>query len=177
MHRRRILRQCSPKKQSAKLRNESGILLLELLVAIGVSGIIAAALASNLAAIQRFANKGQSNILAANIAQQIIDSARNTSFTNLNSQMGTYVMLVNKDVLSQTGPAINPRPLLIDNTTSTWSDATNQNRFAPSVTEIISNGPNYPRDISVEVRIDWEEDNATKHYWLKTLVTENGINN
>jgi type II secretory pathway pseudopilin PulG len=165
--------------------------MIELIMALAASGVLATALASNLAETERFSSSGQNQILAMSIVQEQIDNARNTSYDSLASCAGSHSLLVNSSDPDYSGchsPTcagacrLNPRPLQLDTNSLQWStvEATStngrQNLFRGTVNERVEPGPNLDT-VKVTVEAVWNEANAVKRYDLSTLVAKNGINN
>lgn len=192
MHRR--FHMCS--KKSAKrntrctnARNESGLYLVELLVAVVISSMFAASLAASMADSTRMSSSSQNQVLAANIAQELIDNARNTPFATLANYCSStpYTLLVNKTGSSQTGPVILPRPLLLDMSSHTWTADSQRNLFRGTVTELVqgldtgfsTTTANPPPYIRVTITINWIDGSTTgqKNYTLSTIISEHGIHN
>jgi hypothetical protein len=140
--------------------------MVELLLAIATSSLLAAALVSNMAESQRLSDYGQNQIMASTIAQEQIDSTRNTPYNSLAANLGQFEL---KATPSSTSgalvPIIAPRPLLLDSS-----------KFAGRVFERIELGP-YQDTLKVTITINWQEGNSNKNYSLSTLVAKNGINN
>jgi type II secretory pathway pseudopilin PulG len=168
--------------------------MIELILAIATAGMLAAALATNIAETERFSSAGQNQILAMSIVQEQIDNARNTSYDDLASWAGNHVLKVNNPDPNYMGcPApscggtcrLNSRPLQVDMVALDWIEmepsptSTRQNFFSGTVTERVIPPPGspYPQTIQVIVEADWQEGSATKKYRLETLVSKNGINN
>lgn len=183
--------------KAVRVHSQCGAYMVELILAIATAGMIAAALASNIAETERFSNAGQNQILAMAIVQEQIDNARNTSFDDLSTCAGTHTLKVNNPDPNYNGcPAascvggcrLNPRPLQLDLANLEWTaigvTASNkkQNLFHGTVTEQIlpygmSGGPPYANTVKVIVEAVWREGQATRRYRLETLVSKNGINN
>jgi type II secretory pathway pseudopilin PulG len=167
-------------------RKNSGIYMLELLIAIGTSSALAAALVTNLAETQRFATSGQENIMAFAVGQEIIDMARNMPFGSLGNQANTvtYQMVVNR-LTPADPPSDAPflHAMLIDNTNPnvTWSDAAQKNLFDGTATLEVS-----PNEFDLlglvvskrlKVTVKWPAENPVHTYELNTVVSSNGIHN
>lgn len=157
-------------------RSDSGMYLLELIMAIAASGVLAAALVGNMADTQRLSNAGQNQILAAAIAQEQIDSARNITYQSLLGMKGSYTLLVNKEGSGEVGPILNPRPLLLDLVSLDWTAAGKANKFAGTVIETIADGP-YTDTLRVTVVSNWKEGTQNRSYSLSTLISRYGIHN
>jgi hypothetical protein len=176
------------KKLRAK-RADTGVYMLELIMAIAASGVLSAALVSSMAESEKLSSAGQNQIIASAIAQEQIDNARNTSYGDLEAWAGDHSPGINR---SQDGDftfcehgacgvgvgncRLNRRPLQIDNQDEAWSDAAEANRFQGTLQETIAAGP-YPDTLRVTIAVNWKEGNANKNYTLVTLISKDGIHN
>lgn len=165
-----------------------GAYMIELIMAIAASSMLAAALVASLADTQRFSVAGQNQIIAVALAHQQIDNARNSLYASLIP--GTYQLLVNRTLPGQTGVlGINPRPLLADlvNLNFSYQDPTQPsqmknytNLFPGTVSEtIVENTGSLAKTKTVTVTVRWQEGttNASvwKQYSVSTLIAEYGL--
>lgn len=173
-------------------RSDSGIYLVELLVAVFISSLLAAALAENMSETFRLTSSGQNQIIAAAIGQELVDNARNTTYfhqdasvPNLCHMLGSHSLQVNQ-ANSSTSP-VNTRPLMLDLTNLDWTDDADDNKFVGTVQEVISDagwgsyvdpalGP-IPNGMRVDITVSWAERNMNKTYSLTTFISRNGIHN
>lgn len=178
-----------------KSRTSSGVYMIEMLLAIATSTMLAAALVANLADTERLASAGQNQIIATAVAQELIDNTRNAMYDSLIP--GTYEdFLVNRTASGQCGNSLNPRPLLLDLVNQNYSFVNPSNEpgvlqqytnvFQGKVTQqIIDNGAAgaLGNTKTVVVTVTWNEGGAsgeggsTKSLTLSTLVAFNGIHN
>jgi type II secretory pathway pseudopilin PulG len=173
-------------KLKLSCRRNTGLYMLELLIALATSSALAAALVSNLAETQRFTTSGQENIMAFAVAQEIMDMARNLPFGSLgaNTETVVYQMQVNR-LTPADPPSDSPfvHALLIDNTNPnvTWSDAAQKNLFDGSATLEVS-----PKDVDLlgntvskrlKVTVRWPSENPVHTYEMNTIISSNGIHN
>ena len=152
--------------KAAGFRLPNGVYMVELLMALSASTLLAAALVSSMAESERLSDVGQNLIVATTIAQGQIDSTRNTPYNSLAANTGNHELRVTAS--SPTGsliPVVSPRPLLLDSA-----------KFYGRVFETIASGP-YTDTLQVTITINWTEGSATRTYSLTTLVAKNGINN
>lgn len=107
------------------IRAPRGVYMIELIMAIAVSSMLAAALVGVMADTERLSTAGQNQIVAAAVAQELIDNIRNTLYGTptqtgsliYGAQPGsstTYTMLLNMRTASDSAPPAVPRPLLFD---------------------------------------------------------------
>jgi len=161
-------------------RNELALYLIELLVSIAVAALVSAALVEGLADCERISSQGQCQILAAAMAQEQIDNARNSSYADLAALVGsTQTLQVNK-IDTTSGPSLNPRPLLMDQMNLVWTPAAITNEFQGTATETvdIANVPGLPAAmLKVTVTVSWKEGGNTRTYSQSTLIAPNGIHN
>lgn len=169
-------------------RNEGGWQLIELLVGVLLTSALSSAIVSDWSQMLRFTTKGQNQVIAADLAQEVIDNARNSSWNELiaNSNGGVpQTLLVNRHYSGEAGPAIFPRPLLQDwdNSSSglgaTYSQAARSGAFNGTVTETVTD--NADGSVRVTVNVNWQEAGqlagTTRNYSLSTLIAQNGIHN
>lgn len=179
----------SVRSGAGHVRSASGIYLVELLVAVFISSLLAAALAENMSETLRLTNSGQNQIIAAAIGQELVDNARNTSYAqgnpNLCGMIGnTYTLNVNS---SNAGNPVSSRPLMMDLTSLDWSQDAENNKFTGTVTESLSNANwgsftdpilgSIPNGIRVDITVTWNEVRMPKTYSLSTFISRNGIHN
>lgn len=162
--------------------------MLELLMSIAVSSMLAAALVSNLAQTESFSNAGQNQLLAACIAQEMIDNARNTSYSDLVDNIGTHEMVVNR-VSDESCPDVLPRALLMDEVDLDFTTESKRNAFWGTAVESIEYlDAGDPNVLRITVEVSWKEAGNTKKNYvngsngtnaavLSTLVSKNGIHN
>lgn len=165
------------KKFLAVMREQSGIFLAEMLVALLCSSILAAALIGNISETYRLSTSGQNQVLASAMAQEVIDNTRNTSYTTLASYIGTpYTLVVHKESASTVFPAIYPRQLMMNMSDMVWTQQAQDNKFVPTVTETVTAGP-LANTVRVTVDISWFENGQGRTYSMSTIISENGIHN
>lgn len=157
---------------------EAGFSILEALVSILILSAFTAGLVDSLAQTEWFSCSSQNEVLAATMAQQIIDSTRNLDFATMSglNKAVPYTLLVNKTTTGQSGPTFMPQALLIDSTSESWSSAAQKNIFGGTVTEQFDNGP-ATGTLTVTVTCSWTENDGPKIFQMKTLVAANGIHN
>ncbi|GEM_PF-3285720 len=174
--------------QIKETRAPMGSTMIELIMAIAVSSMLAAAMVGAMADTSRLSTSGQNQIIASALAQEQIDNIRNTQYNDLTPLAGqTFTLLVNRSASGQSGPAqVNPRPLLIDAINLDWrtpaevsagvSQTSPQalSEFNGTVTETVENSQ-YPNAVLVTVEVDWQEGTSARKYVVSTLVTKYGI--
>jgi hypothetical protein len=181
-------------RERIQSRTESGVYMIELIMAIATSSMLCAALVGTLAQTERLSTSGQNQIIAAALAQEQIDNVRNTLYGNLSA--GTYSLLLNRREIGQAGPAdVNPRPLLFDLYSHDWrtplerAKGVDQTACAAAtqfqqlgldaaITEsVVDNGTSgqLANTKTVTITINWTEGPDVRTYTVSTLVAKNGI--
>lgn len=171
-------------------RSECGMYMLELLVAVLASSILAATLASHLGETFKMTSAGQHQLYAAAIAQELVDVTRNTNYTTLCSLQGnTYSFNVNE---LNPGNPLTTRALMMeaDSTSFGWSPEAIDNKFpdrlhdnSSAVTETITNAgwgndsSGQPAGLKVDIVVRWNEQNMVKQYAMTTYISRQGIHN
>ncbi len=184
----RILTRAQARKIALPERSEGGWQLVELLIGVLVTSLLSSAIVSDWSQVLRFTTRGQNQVIAADLAQEVIDNARNTSWNSLlaNANGGApQTLLVNRQYSGQSGPAIFPRPLLQDWDSSSgglgaaYSQAARSGAFRGNVTETVTDNGDGTARVTVNVR--WTESGqlagTARNYTLSTLIAQNGIHN
>jgi type II secretory pathway pseudopilin PulG len=166
-------------KLIAALRNQEGIFLAEMLVAVLVSSILAAALIGNISETYRLSSAGQNQVLASAIAQEVIDNTRNTQYDTLDGYKAgsPFTLIVHKKSSSDVFPAIYPRPLLMNTVDMVWTSPALDNMWEPTVTESVADGPVVGETLRVTVTVVWVENGLSRNYTMSTIVSRGGIHN
>lgn len=181
-------------RERIQSRTESGVYMIELIMAIATSSMLCAALVGTLAQTERLSTSGQNQIIAAALAQEQIDNVRNTLYGDLAA--GSFSLLLNRRELGQEGPSdVNPRPLLFDLYNHDWrtplerAKGVNQTECAAAsqfqqlgldaaITEtVVDNGTSgqLANTKTVTITINWTEGPDVKTYTVSTLVAKHGI--
>lgn len=170
-------------------RNQNGIQLVELLVAVLVTTIISVGLMDTIAKTHAASTITSNQIMATNIAQQVLDNARNSSFNALLALAGTGPtnLVANRFDAGTTMPAALPRPLLLDTTQYTYRSVNqtgtgnvfggNNANVTQEVVTIGGVAPN--RSLRLIVRVNWPNENGTgrRSMEISTVINESGIHN
>jgi hypothetical protein len=138
--------------------------------------MIAGFLIDDISQIHRFSTTGEKQLVAAAIAQEVIDNARDTSYAALQTLVPSspHTLPINSGDGSL-DPAF-PRPLVLDLTSLTWTTASRNSRFYGTVTESVSYSPLVANTLQVIVKVQWTEDGGmSKSYQLSTLISQYGV--
>lgn len=159
-------------------RNERGIQLVELLVAMVLAAFFSLALYDSLALGMRATTTAKKNLIAANIAQQVLDDARNQSWASLIALPASTSLPINGSLSSTTMGANPSRPLLVNtdlnyHSASVAADSGFDN--ATCVRTISSPSANTRR---IVVTVSWNDaGGAIKTHSVQTNISVNGIHN
>lgn len=159
-------------------RSERGIYLVELLVAMVLAAFFSIALYDSLALAMRATTTAKKNLLAANIAQQVLDDARNQSWASLIALPANTSLPINGSLNSTTMGANPSRPLLVNTdlnytTASVAADSGFNN--ATCLRTISSPSANTRR---IVVTVSWTDSGgALKTHSVQTNISVNGIHN
>lgn len=149
-------------QQPSRLRSQSGSYLIELLVALAISGFLAVALASSLSEQMRASTTTERQTKAAQLAQEVLERFRQTA-QNL-PPYGTYPIQVNSDDGVVVGPYwFQKRPLSVDHTNLDYPGylGSTTSNGVQSVNATLSQGLTASTSL-ITVTVTWVEGTATK---------------
>ncbi|GEM_PF-3575045 len=160
-------------------RQESGNLLIEVLVAMLVASLFATAVLTLY--IQTFAigDASQQQIMAAATAQECIDSLRALPYSTVAANLGTHYVVVNGQASND---PLFPRPLAKDTGNFHYghgphgnAGATNNffvvnNQVTVTITQQSSN------TLLISVSVAWIDNQGTHQYNTSSILVENGLN-
>jgi type II secretory pathway pseudopilin PulG len=175
-------------------QNCSGISLMECMVAVVVGSILLYAVYTGTAIMYTASTTNQNQVLATNMAQQVIDNARDSRYDELNYQCngdptsastGTSSQVLNLYDYPTSDPNFFPRPLLRNLNSGagmTYTTASNQQSFPGSVTETLTTLQPYDPDartgaMKVSVLVSWTDSRGPHKYTTSTVISQTGIHN
>lgn len=166
-----------------KVRNQHGSHLVELVVALGAISFVMLAAMQAWSQVYRMSTAGQNQMLAAHMAQEILDSARNQRYSTLAQYAGTtHELLVNRTGAIQSSSPLNPRPLMLDLENLSYKNYTADgekvrgNSFHGTVHETITDAGN--GTLKVAVQVSWPSENGRpRQLEMSTLISQYGIHN
>jgi prepilin-type N-terminal cleavage/methylation domain-containing protein len=172
-------------------RTEEGFALVEMMVAIVVISLLMMGVMDGMAKCREQGSAVQNQIIAANIAQELMDAARDQSWSKLLASAGTVNLAGNylnhaTGSLATGGISYIPRPLLTDPATTTYSNQTwdttsnsGKNIFRGSVTQTITDLGTVPDTISIVINVSWpsETGGTAKQLTQSTVISQSGIHN
>lgn len=160
--------------QKLHIRDQHGSYLIELLVALAISGMLAAVMGSSVSQTKSISNRTENGLVATMIAQQVFERLRSVPFDNLPSVGTPHAIRVNLgDSSDPTSYEANQpmlgRPLMIDGTNLLWlvgdpSSPIPSYKFRGSVNLQIIDGPVAggvaPVTKTATVTVTWEDNTA-----------------
>jgi type II secretory pathway pseudopilin PulG len=166
-------------------RSAQGVYLVEALISTLIGAILLAAVMSSVGNFFRYSSTTENQILASNMASQVIDNARNQQFAHLLSLAGAGTRSEQLNLYAYPGNPQNsmfPRPLLRNETDSTgmaFGSNTLSSKFNGTVTETLTdNSPGSPNDsVTVSVLVTWGDQRGTHSYRTSTVISAYGIHN
>ncbi|MBX9571109.1 MAG: type II secretion system GspH family protein [Candidatus Obscuribacterales bacterium] len=166
------------------VRLQRGIALVEMLVSIVVLSFLMIGIMDALSLTRRSATAVQNQIVAANIAQEMMDVIRNQNWNTIVAAAGTVTLSgenINRTAGSTSGLTYMPRPLVQDQVANNYSNGSRQNLFRGSVTQTISQpqGTTPNQTINVVITVSWPGENGggRKSLTQSTMISEAGIHN
>jgi hypothetical protein len=177
-------------KRKRLTRDESGNFLVEAMVAVLVSSIIATGLVQMYCQVRRVGNMSQGHLLATAVAQECLDQLRGLPFTMVSANTGVHYAQVNGTGIAD---VLFPRPLLKDTNLDytaggdtlvskganymfhTVNLDTGQNDDTVKVTVTNSAGAIPGLTISVSIRY-YDTSGKLKTYTATSFITQNGVN-
>lgn len=159
---------------------ERGVSLVELLVALTISGFLAICLSESLSAQIRMSTMTQSRLLSAQLAKSAIDRLRVTDFNDLPSALQTYSIRISSDSPNNPSFKVLNRPLQIDSTNLLWAHFDTSNLKPGSTfngTVQIQISDLMADTKMVQVTVTWREPGASedKTYILHSIIHKYGI--
>ena len=119
----------------------------------------------------------QNQVIAANLAQELIDTARDTGYTALSQPANADGAWHNVSVYGTAAsdqPAYLSRPLMIYGSSS----AAQNNRFQGSIRQRLSNIGN--NQVQLQIEVSWPAENSggvTRQLRASSLISQYGIHN
>jgi hypothetical protein len=162
-------------------RNERGAGLVEALVALVICSIFLCALGQDMSQLSIMGIRGEQQFLAADVAQEVIDSCRNLRWSDAQNANGIAdytpgVYNLQSNTGTGTAPAVLPRPLLLDQTTFTYDNHSVSNKFRPTATLTLAWMGNNNDQIFVTCDIVWTVTGGkTKSYTATTIISKYGV--
>lgn len=169
----------TPKSRYSKARH-NGVSLVELLVALTISGFLAICLSDSLSAQIRMSTMTQSRLIAGQLARSLVDRFRAAEFNELPPSYQTYSVRVSSDDPTNPTYFILNRPLQVDSLNLQWAHLSASNLKPGSTfqgTVQINIADTMLDTKTVQVTIAWREPGGSedKTYTLSSLIHRYGI--
>jgi prepilin-type N-terminal cleavage/methylation domain-containing protein len=177
------------RKALAGVRNQQGVHLVEMLIAITISAVLMMSAYSSGTAMYRASASGENQVLASSMAQQVIDNARNSTYRHLRDDvLGAGVVTKTENISLYDYPvnpqfAMYPRPLLRNLATNSgmvFSDEAMAKAFNGTVSETLTNlTPAETENGMIRVNVDvrWSDSRGQHSYSTGTTISQTGIHN
>lgn len=181
---------CPPARRLTFMRSRKGSFLVESLVAVLVSGLIGAALATMYMQTRRVTNISQGELIATAIAQECVDHLRVMSYTTVNAQTPSthYASLSNSNADTIFNRALLQDPNLdytngndtavVNGQSSVFHSLNPDSGAVDDTVKIQLSQQNFGGEpcIGVVVTINWRDTSGSiKSYVLRSFLTENGL--
>jgi prepilin-type N-terminal cleavage/methylation domain-containing protein len=177
-----------------RLRVAAGVSLMECMVAVVVGSILLYAVYNCTSLMYTASTTNENQVLATNMAQQVIDNARDSRYDELNYQCngdptsgstGTNSQVLNLYDYPTSDPNFFPRPLLRNLSTAagmSYTTASTQQAFPGTVTETLTTLQPYDPDartgsMKVSVLVAWTDSRGPHKYTTSTIISQTGIHN
>ncbi len=161
------------------VRSPRGAMLMELLVAITVSGLLAVSLCQSLSLTKEASFGAHGRVICASIAQEIAERLRDTPFETLPTIFPAIVPI--QVYSTPTDPPVTSfgysfqQPALMmdsDPTKYTWGSSTTADKFPIDSTVTFTAGP-FPDSVTANIAVS--APNVHSSYALNILLTHYGI--
>lgn len=160
------------------VRNNQGILLVEMLVALVMAAFVALALYESYAATLRASTNAENQVTAAVIAQECLDEARNQTWPALQNYVALYPTGSAQQMTlsgSQNSLGSAGRPLSV-NTDFNYDARSLQRQFSGTCTRAFDYAPGTNSIINVTVTVTWPPGSPTPRTIVaKTSISSSGI--
>ena len=176
-------------KTGRRCRNAAGFQLVEMMMATVIGTYLLTSVYGTALAMYRAISSGQNQMLASNMAQQVIDNARNSTYGYLRDTLlgGPGVPSATQQLslysYPTNNPAFFPRPLLenlADTGVFTYSPSAQTSKFSGTVSETLLNlTPNNTTNgqIQVFVTVAWVDARGPHVHKTSTVISQTGIHN
>lgn len=167
----------SIKRAAAKTRTEKGIFLVELLIAMVMAALVSLALYEGYAATLRASTDVQQQVIAATIAQEALDSARNLTWNGGLKNMVSIYPPSSPENLTVSGSQLtlsNGRVLGV-NTDMSYTNESIDGQFQGTCTRSFSQSGGTEAPITVVATVTWK--NGSRTLSSSTIVSRDGMHN
>jgi type II secretory pathway pseudopilin PulG len=176
-------------KNQRRHRTASGFQLMEMMVATVIGTFLLTSVYGTASTMYRAISSGQNQMFASNMAQQVMDNARNSTYGYLRDTLlggagvGSATQQLSLYSYPTANPAFFPRPLLqnrADTGVFSYSPRAQGSQFKGTVTETLVNlTPNKTTNgqIQVFVSVAWVDSQGPHLHKTSTIISQSGIHN
>lgn len=164
---------------------------MECMCAVIVGSVLLYAVYGTTSTLYKAATVNENQVLASNMAQQVIDNARDSTYNQLNTLCNGSATSTATGSASQvldlygTTSTFFPRPLLRNQGSGsgmTYSTASKKQIFNGTVTETLQtlnayDATNYTGSMRVNVTVAWTDSKGSHTYKTGTIISQSGIHN
>lgn len=166
------MKSTNPKRRRRSDRQQTGVTLIEILVALLLGALLAGVFLDILGQLMRLGTATQNEISANAIAQEMIENSNALGYSYLSQHPGTYD-------LSFQPTSIHPEPIQLDfaNTSKQWTTATIKSNFKGKALFTVAQSSNPPNAILVTVKVSWYNGHnpTNRPISMSTILTQSGI--
>jgi hypothetical protein len=161
-------------------RKTKGAIIIECLVSVAVAGLIMSFLLDSVTRTYRASSTNQNQVTASNLAQQVIDHARDMTYGDLLQLLGGDSSVTQTLSLYEANSAVTlfPRALARDQASTSdlaYSSAAQNNIFSGTVTATLTNLQPASNAVQVSVDVNWSDSTGPHTFSTFTQITEYGI--
>jgi type II secretory pathway pseudopilin PulG len=170
--------------KARKTRSSSGQQLVEVIVAVAMTGILAVMMGTSLAQLMATSTLSENQLKAGEVAQELLDRIRRTPYGLISATTNNYTVQMYSDdgVVPNGVLPFQTTPLLCDVSQYTWSNASLANRFRGP-------GPNGYATASASLQpysaahsatqatitVTWAENQSVRSFVLESVISNGGM--
>jgi len=174
--------------RGGRRRCNRGQQLIEVIVAVAISGFLAVIMGVSLTQLLATSTGSENQLKAQDVAQELLDRMRRTPYGLVSSANTIYSVQMYSDdgVVPNGAMPFQITPLLCDVGQLTWSGASLANRFrgpGPSgyATATVATQPfstnNAHNATLISITITWMENQSQRSFVLESVISNDGIHN
>lgn len=175
----------SPKSaKPRKNRSNSGQQLIEVIVAVAMSGVLAVMMGASLAQLMATSSMSENQLKAEDVAQELLDRIRRTPYGLISGTTNTYTVQMYSDdgVVPNAAMPFQSTPLLCDVSQYTWSNASLANRFRgpgpngyATATANLQPYSSAHSATQATITVTWAENQSVRSFVLASVISNDGI--
>lgn len=150
----------APRKRRSG-RDAQGVYLLELLVALVVSGIVSFALLQTLSTSMTALSTSANDTYADEILDVLSEQTRVYGYERLVLFPGEQTLLLNKYEVGEVGPSFNKRPLLLDFVKKQWQSKTRASLPNATISYSVESGT-VADSLIISMSVQWSDSRESR---------------